>query len=103
MLTEKLAAYREAKEFANALEAEIKAEVLALGKSQEAEGVKVTYRKGVAKIDYEAAAISLAVPTMAFESLKIDYTAAVKAAKPQPSLLEPFTTTGEPTVSIKLV
>ena len=103
MLTEKLAQYREAKAFADALEAEIKAEVLALGRSQEAEGVKVAYRKGASKVDYEAAAIALAVPTMAFESLKIDYTAAVKAAKPQADLLEPFTTVGEPTVSIKLV
>jgi hypothetical protein len=102
MLIEKLAQYRKMKSAVDALEAEIKSEVLALGRSQEAEGVKVTYRKGASKVDYEAAAIALAVPTMAFESLKIDYTAAVKAAKPQASLLEPFTTTGEPSVSIKL-
>ena len=86
----------------DALEAEIKSEVLALGRSQEAEGVKVTYRKGVAKIDYEAAAIALEVPTAEFESVKIDYTKAVKAAKVSAPELEPFTTTGEPSVSIKL-
>ena len=103
MLTEKLAKYRKAKAFADALEAEIKAEVLSLGKSQQAEGVKVTYRKGVSKVDYAAAAIALKVPTAEFESVKVDYTKAVKAAEVSAAELEPFTTVGDPSVSIKLV
>jgi hypothetical protein len=102
MLTKKLALYRVMKIAVEALEAEIKDEVLSLGKSQEAEGVKVTYRKGVSKVDYQAAAIALEVSTEGFESMKVDYTAAVKAAKLDPSQLEPFTMTGEHSVSIKL-
>lgn len=120
MLTDKLAQYREMKSAIgalevelrskvqemqgaiDALEVEIKSEVLALGKSQKAEGVEVAYRKGVSKVDYQAAAIALAVPTGEFESIKTDYTAAVKAVKPGPEALKPFTTTGEPSVSIKL-
>ena len=84
------------------LELEIVAEVLSLKKTQKVEGVTVSYRKGTKKVDYEAAAKALKVPVKAYQSVKTDFTAAVKAAKLDPEMLKPFSTTGRPSVSIKL-
>lgn len=102
MLTEKLEQYRKAQELADELAAEIKAEVIKLGKSQSVDGVTATYRKGVAKVDYKAAADALDVDIAGYESVKVDFTKAVKAAELDPEKLAPFTIVGEPSVSLKL-
>jgi len=84
------------------LEVEIQQEVKTLAKTQKIDGVIASYRKGVARVDYEAAAKALGIPTAGYESVKIDYTKAVKAAKLEPAKLHPYTKTGDPTVSISL-
>ena len=85
-----------------ALEAAITEEVKTLGKSQTVEGVKISYRKGTTRVDYEKAAKALKVPTTEYETVKVDFTKAVKAANPAPEDLAPFTKVGEPTVKIEI-
>ena len=94
----------EAREAVEAFEDLIKAEVKVLGKSQKAEGVKISYRKGQARVDYEKAALALSVPLSEFTKVETvcDYTQAVKSANLDKSVLEPFTKVGSPSVKIEI-
>jgi hypothetical protein len=102
MLSEMMARYRDLKIQLDKLEGDIAHEVFALGKSQEIDGLKVTYRKGARRVDYPAAVAALDVDCSAYIVEKIDYTAACQAQCSR-SELEPFTTVGNATVSFKLV
>ena len=103
MLSEKLEQYRELAKQLNALEANIASEVRGLKKSQEIDGLKVSYRSGMKKVDYAAAAAALELDLSDYVVEKIDYTKAVKDAGASAAELEPFTTVGNATVSFKLV
>jgi sensor domain CHASE-containing protein len=102
MLSEMMAKYRDLKIQLDKLEADIAHEVFGLGKSQEIDGLKVTYRKGARRVDYPAAVAALDIDCSAYLEQKINYTAACQAQCSR-SELELFTTVALPTVSFKLV
>jgi hypothetical protein len=102
MLSEKMAQYRDLKTELDNLESLIVDEVLALRKSQEVDGLKVTYRKGARYVDYPAAVAALDIDCSAYLEQKINYAAACQA-QCLGHELEPFTKVGNATVSFKLV
>jgi hypothetical protein len=79
MLSEKMARYRDLKLQLEELETDICNEVISLGKSQEIDGLKVSYRAGARPVDYPAAVAALDVDCSAYLEQKINYTAACQA------------------------
>jgi hypothetical protein len=109
MLTEKMSQWRELatqikslQEKAAALEAEIASEVLTLGKSQQANGVKASYTKGRGSYDYKAAVDNIALPDelyLAHQKISYDYKAMCEAAEIDTAL---YYKAGTPSVKLQL-
>jgi len=107
MLTEKMSQWRELatqikhlQEKAAALEAEIASEVLTLGKSQQANGVKASYTKGRGSYDYRAAVEKENPPNyvmMEHQKITYDYKAICEKLE-----LTPEYTPGTPSVKLSL-
>lgn len=103
-LAEKVASWRELMLQAEALEEVIKEEILEKGESMAFEGCAATYRKGLARTDYEALGKEAAVETAGFETTKVDWKKAIEAAGnaiPE-TLKAKHTKDAGPSVSLKI-
>jgi hypothetical protein len=105
MLAEKMERWAALKEAADKLEAEIKEEVMALGKTQKANGVTATYSNGRGSYDYESMAMKLEPDTEVVQehsTVKVNWRAVCEATDGYEDAKEFFYKPGSPYVSVKL-
>lgn len=110
MLTEKMTRWAELKAEISALEAEISAEVQAIGKTIDAGPVRASYTAGRRSYDYQAIAAHINVPEALVEKhtttrtdVRTDWRALVLEVKPAEEIVEQFCTAGTPSVTLKIL
>jgi predicted transcriptional regulator len=108
MLTEKMAKWEELKLEISKLEADIKKEVLELGKTQQVGNVKASFAKGRTNYNYQGIAEAIEVPEEVMskyteQKTVTDWTKIVKELSPPDEVMSEFAKTGSPSVSLKIV
>lgn len=105
MLAEKLAEYGKLYEKLIELTQEIEKEVLALQQSQSSGGVTAKFMKGRKTVAYDKAALESSAPQGIIDkhtTPKVNWKSVCADLELADSLLEKYTKTGEPSVSIKV-